>query len=417
MEKNERKTIFDFLTYGFIKILILCTGWIANIFIARKLSVNDYGIISLFMTVSGLFSSIVVGWTNAAFLYYGLKEKKEKNTLSNSFWTRICIVGFMFCLSVIIILLIRGKLSSFVGISCHYEVMAWIVSYFLVDFISTYFLILGKNFLSNLTIVTTKLSLVMMVLLMNLDVQTVIWIYFFSQLSAGVLLIKINKNDIQFCRVDKKWFKSFASFSIYEFFGFIGIYLINYCDILIINFFYDNEAVAKYNIAYSLFSALVGLSYTISNFFSKVVADSLVTKNRHKLFMFFYRTRFWILLLVLGLHIVAYFLIPLIVCVLYGLRYVEVIGILRILLIASFFGYMQSFYIIYYNCKLDNKKAQIINILQSIFNIIFDIIFIKFMGNVKGAAWGTVMAYIVGFAMLGISYERSIYQSSREKLI
>lgn len=408
-----KKRTFDFILYGLTRIVIILIGWFANILIVNKCTVEAYGSFSLFVTIAGFCSAVIIGWTNAAFFYFGLNEKRDNNCLSNTFWSRNVIVGSLLLVGSSLIIIFRNQISIYVGLDVGIQIILWCIFYYFSDVLNVYYLIHGNNMLANLTTGIPKIMLLICVWKLNIgSVKLLIHVYIFTQISSLLVGVRLDKKELALSRTWRKCIGSFLKFSMYEFMGFIGIYLINYCDNIIINLFYTKEYVAKYNVAYTLFSALAGLSYIISNFFSKDVAEYLGKRNEKKLYFFFYRIRWWLLAVVGVLHIIAYSIVPIIIRLLYGNRYIDAIGVLRILLIASFFAYVNVFYVTYYNCKLENKRAQIVNIIQSIINVAADLVFIKYTGNIQGAAWGTVISYIVSAILLASVYEKRIYRDA-----
>ncbi len=411
---NRKKTL-GFFIYTSEQVLIQFVAWLANIIIVRKTAVEDYGSFVLFQSIARLLCSVVAGWTNAAFFYFGLDELNRTGSVNNTVRYRNMITGISGISTVLLFIILNVPITKYVGGNYKIEFFVWVLLFYVADCLATYYLIQGRNQVSNLVNLLPKVTLVIMALCISLNTKSIIYIYCVSQISALLFLIKINKRDIIYKKDDGFDSKAFFRYSMNEFFGFIGVYIINYCDTYLISFFGKVSDVAIYNVAYALFSALIAIGYSISNYFSKIVSTGLQNHDKAATFKFFYKVRFILMGIIIAGHLLLYVLTPSIMQLLYGNRYDGASNVLKILLLASVFNYAQLFYIIYYNCKLNNKMAQIINICQCLVNVVFDLVFIYFMNSMKGAAWGTVVAYMFACVMLAVIYEKGIYADSKMK--
>ena len=54
---------------------------VTNIFIVRKLTVNDYGIFSVAFMFIGLITTFGFSWSSSSILYYGGREKAKQALL------------------------------------------------------------------------------------------------------------------------------------------------------------------------------------------------------------------------------------------------------------------------------------------------------------------------------------------------
>lgn len=82
----------NFILFSLLKVLIMILGLITNIFIVRKLTVNDYGIFSVASMLIGLITTFGFSWSSFSILYYGSKEKAKYGNFNKTFWARNIII-------------------------------------------------------------------------------------------------------------------------------------------------------------------------------------------------------------------------------------------------------------------------------------------------------------------------------------
>lgn len=83
-----------------------------------------------------------------------------------------------------------------------------------------------------------------------------------------------------------------------------------------------------------------------------------------------------------------------IVILFFGDSYINAAYPLQILAINSLLKYYTVFNILIYNCFKKYSTMQSFNILQAVLNIVFDILFIPYLG-IAGAAFGTLISFVV----------------------
>lgn len=197
------------------------------------------------------------------------------------------------------------------------------------------------------------------------------------------------------------------NFSLWQLFGFSGLYFINFGDTAVINYFMTTEDVGIYNAAYKLFNAIAGFSYIISNYYASSIGSYFTAKQYQKLKQFFYRERFLIFALSVAGHILVILFSRPIISILYGDRYSQSTLILNILMVGSIFSFWGVFNMLYYNTNNMHKINQTINIFRAFFNIFLDIILVKRYG-VIGAATATTIAIITSTIISTYYCEASI---------
>lgn len=88
---NSRKRFFLF---SFLRIASMALGLVSNIFIVRKLDVDDYGVFSVALLVVNLLTTFGFSWSSSSILYFGSREKELYGSINKTFWARNIIIFF-----------------------------------------------------------------------------------------------------------------------------------------------------------------------------------------------------------------------------------------------------------------------------------------------------------------------------------
>ena len=387
---NNRR---NFIIYTLLKVLIMVLGLITNIFIVRKLSINDFGIFSVALMFIGLITTFGFSWSSSSILYYGSREKAKTGSLNKTFWVRNIIIAVSLVVTTILFALFRHQINNYIGLDVSFLTLIWLYVSVAEDYLSQYFLAIKKQLMSSLLSITAKIIYLMMIFIFSFDVKTLIILNIISHATVLLYIFGINKSDVGKFEFDKDWFKEVLNFSLWQLFGFSGLYLINFGDTTVIKHFMTTEDVGIYNAAYKLFNAIASFAFVISSYYAGSVSQYFTNNDSKKLKQFFYKERLLIFALSTVAHIVVMIFSKPIITTLYGERYVQSVVIFNILMIGSMFRYLTVFYMLYYNTNKKHKLQQIINIFQAILNVILDIIFIQLFGLI-GPAIATTMAII-----------------------
>lgn len=387
---NNRR---NFIIYTLLKVLIMVLGLITNIFIVRKLSINDFGIFSVALMFIGLITTFGFSWSSSSILYYGSREKAKTGSLNKTFWVRNIIIAVSLVVTTILFALFRHQINNYIGLDVSFLTLIWLYVSVAEDYLSQYFLAIKKQLMSSLLSITAKIIYLMMIFIFSFDVKTLIILNIISHATVLLYIFGINKSDVGKFEFDKDWFKEVLNFSLWQLFGFSGLYLINFGDTAVIKHFMTTEDVGIYNAAYKLFNAIASFAFVISSYYAGSVSQYFTNNDSKKLKQFFYKERLLIFALSTVAHIVVMIFSKPIITTLYGERYVQSVVIFNILMIGSMFRYLTVFYMLYYNTNKKHKLQQIINIFQAILNVILDIIFIQLFGLI-GPAIATTMTII-----------------------
>jgi O-antigen/teichoic acid export membrane protein len=383
----------NFIIFSLLKVLIMMLGLVTNILIVRKMSVNNYGIFSVAFMLTGLITTLGFSWSSSSILYYGSREKAKYGNINKTFWSRNIII---FCSLIVVTLLFsifRKQINGYIGMKLSFLILIWLYVSVSEDYLINYFLATKKQILASALSITAKVIYIILICLISFDVKTLIMLNIISHSTVLLYVFLINKKDIGRFEFDKVWFKEVLNFSIWQLFGFSGLYLINFGDTAVIKYFMTIKEVGVYNSAYKLFDAISALSYVISSYYASNISSYYENKDYKKLKGFFYKERFCIFGLSMAAHIIVMIFSKPIIMLIYGERYLEAAKIFNILMLGSIFRYFSVFYVLYYNTNKKYKVQQTINIVQAVLNVLLDIIFIKKFGLI-GPAIATSISII-----------------------
>jgi len=227
-------------------------GLITNIFIVRKLSVNDFGMFSIALMLIGLITTFGFSWSSSSILYYGSREKAKTGSINKTFWARNIIIAVSLVVTSVLFALFRHQINDYIGLDVAFLILIWLYISVAENYLSQYFLAVKKQLLSSMLSITAKVIYLVMIFIFTFDVKTLIMLNIISHATVLLYIFGINKSDVGKFEFDKDWFKEILNFSLWQLFGFSGLYLINFGDTAVIKHFMTTEDVGIYNAAYKL---------------------------------------------------------------------------------------------------------------------------------------------------------------------
>lgn len=383
-----------FIKYMAIKITSLFLQLLTTVVIVRKLSVQQYGIYSLAMVFIGLATTFGISWSSSVILYFGVKEKNKTGTMTKTFWSRTIILFFSSCIVILLLLIFESKINSYIGGNLVKLIIIFFIFNCLQSYFQYYLLAVNKQIASALLSLLSGLLYFLFVILISFDAKLLVKLNLFSLLIWLFALIFFRKEDILSFKYDREYLKKIFSFSVAQLAGVVGLYVINFGDNFVIKYYLTVEDVAVYNVGYKMFNVLAGISYFISSFYAPRITNSIVKKNHDDLCELYYKQRKVFLGIFFLGHVFLLLASKYIIPVLFGEKYIISANIFAILIIGSFFVFVNVFYIPFYNATNRYYILQMINIIQALTNIMLDFILVKTIG-IYGAAVATVTAITI----------------------
>lgn len=403
-----------FINFSLLRFMATFLGLISNIVIVRKLSIDNYGVFSVATMVIGLATTFGFSWSSSSILFYGSKEKEVYGNLNKTFWARNIIIFSSMLIVSVLFFIFRDVVNAYIGIEASLLILFWLIVSVAEDYLNQYFLATDKQVLSSVLSITAKTIYILAILIFSFNVRQLILLNILSHASVFIYIFAIDKRDIGKFEFDKEWFKDILNFSLWQLFGYSGLYLINFGDIFVIKLFMSNTEVGIYNVAYKLFNSIANFSFVISSFYAASVTKSFSSNNKTNIKSFFYKERLYIMIAILIIHVLVIAFSNQIIILLYGERYLVAANIFKILMVGSLFRFAGVFYMLYYNSVKKHNIQQLINIVRAILNILLNFILVKQFGLI-GAAIATTSVIILSFIFSFIYCEKEIKKIIEEE--
>lgn len=407
---NMLKSRQNFIVYSGLRILTMLLGFASNIFIVRKINLEEFGAYSLAIMVLGLAVNLGFSWHASSVIYFGTKELSlRKNKLNQTFWARnIILIGSLFLTSIVFVVF-RNSLNNFIGYKLAYMILLWLYIRVLGDYLVNYYLTVSKQVLASIIQITSKVIFLVIIIIFKLNVFILVEAGIFSEAVTLVFLVNVNWKQLFPRRVPIKWFKEILNFSLWQLFGFIGLYVVNFGDNYVIKLYMTNKGIGIYNLAYQLFLGVCALSGIITSFFVPKLGKFISEDNKAGLRKFFYKERTILMLFIFVGHLILFIFSKQILLIIYSQKGMEAVGIFRILMVASLFSFYSAFYFPIYNLMKKYMVLQVINIVQATINILLDFILIRKF-QIYGPAIATTVAVFISCILTALYGEFIIKQ-------
>lgn len=387
----EKKDLIFFVA---LKIFDLAIAFFINLKIINLLSVEEYGIYNIILSVLGILVTFGFSWTSSSLLYFGTEEKAKYDSLNRTFWARNIILFFSYFILLLFFFIFQKNINQYIGIPVTYFLIFWILVKGISDYLVYYFLAIEKRNTSSLINISARIALLLLLFFKEIDIYKLLFYSIVSDLIPVFFIIRVNKNDFGSFVFDRDIFKRILSFGFWQLFGFAGLYLINFGDNLVIKHYLGTENVGIYNVSYKLFMAISGFSYLLNAYYAPKVVKIIQSCHIEELQQIFYRDRKYIFFLLIFPHLIIILSSSFIIEYIFGVRYSLAAMSTAILTLGSIVRYYTSFNILVYNCFKKYHIMQILNLGQSILNVILDVIFVPRLG-ITGAAIGTVSSIVL----------------------
>lgn len=187
-------------------------------------------------------------------------------TLTKHFGQEI-LLFFSLIITTLIFIIFRNAINNYVGMKLLFLLLIWLYVSLAEDYLSQYFLATKKQILSTMLSATAKIIYLILVFIVPFDVKTLIELNIISHATVLLYIFWIDKKDISKIEFDKLWLKEVLNFSLWQLFGFSGLYIINFGDTAVIKHFLTTEDVGIYNVAYKLFNAIANFAFVISSYY------------------------------------------------------------------------------------------------------------------------------------------------------
>ncbi len=395
--KTLSNNIFKtFSLYTFANALVAASMFLLIPFMTRKLDIESLGYVFLFQSFLAVFF-IIVGLGSQSIIQTMFHKSQSK---FGSYVSSAIMNSFLVWLFLSIFIYFNTSLFKFLFLEFHHVVFIAVFFsffYFIQNLVQSIMqtMEMPKNYF---LLAVTYAMLIFFVTIIYLYLIQPIWYARIWGIGIGILvslllsIYFLNRINLTFPSVSKMWeLLSVGSFVIIHSFAML---LINQTDRLLIGSLLDPSQVGIFGVPAQLASSISVIGSGISMAFAPMLYKALSKKNNDSYRMALdVRNKAIVALFIITLFIVIgiFFLSDLILGQEFPFNFEVFLILISAYLLFGFYHFFSSYFYFF-------KKTKMLSLLTfsiAILNIVFSYLLIPLLG-IKGAAIGTLLAYILG---------------------
>jgi len=312
------KNIIKFVNFSALSLLSQITLLMTNILLANRLSGDDYGKYSLFMSIASFGILISVQWHSSMVQFLGSKEISLKGNMNQTNSLRIFLTVIFTLVCIVLILLFGNQIDSYIGVKIHILLIFFIISKVISELLIVYLYTIRKNQISAIFLFIVEIMIFATLVYLKIELISSITIMTLLNLFNVILFRFVNKQDFVLQKIDKSLLETNLKFAIWQLVGSLSIYIMSYGDNYIIRSLFTFKEIGVYSSAFRLYSSLFLASNIILNFYASDVSGSYHSKDKRRFFQIYKFERKLILILVLIIHIFLFIFSDNLFRILYG---------------------------------------------------------------------------------------------------
>ncbi len=260
--KEIKNAWWDYVSILSSQVASFPLGILYISFVTRKLGPENWGILTIFMSIIQLAFCLAINWTSASIVRFGKEEFLENGHMRQTVWARSAIVFTILLIFSFLIFILKGPLANYIGLpeQAFLLILPMLLAYSLYDFLTWILKAMGlmKQFALSLVLRQAALILLLIPLIFmafSLNVQNVMSIEILSYFFICVFCIFFLKLSY-FFPLEKRGgkVKNILVYSWPMIFTFIFGYTTNWMDVYFIKYFLSNYHVGVYQAAYRMMS-------------------------------------------------------------------------------------------------------------------------------------------------------------------
>lgn len=106
----------NFLAVSLWNYGALGASLLINIVLTRRLGVDQFGRLSLFLMVSQVLVLLISNWTQVGLIRNASQEFATEGSVSRTFWARVTIVAPLAGVALIVLMMVRGQLAAYLDV-------------------------------------------------------------------------------------------------------------------------------------------------------------------------------------------------------------------------------------------------------------------------------------------------------------
>lgn len=398
-----------FIFFSSFQLFGQVLGLSMSILFTWKLTVEDFGIYNLSLSVMSILLTLSFSWSSSLFTFYGTRMNVTRNNVEEIVYTRLRILLVTIPILIFTFFALKEYIAGFTSLDTKivYLILVWVFLRMSQEFLIYYYIAIDKRILSSTISVFNRTMTIVLVLILYSSFNDILIIIVLAEAVSLFYWFFIRRKDFNIQNRKMSQLSKYIKFSLWQLFGYIGIYIVNFGDNLFIRIFLDINAIAVYNSAYKIFSGIFVLANVFSSFFVADVAKFIEKKEHRSLKKFYYNTRFNLLIMIFLVHLLIFVFSPYIFSMLFPVAYYRAYLSFRILLIASMTRYITVFQMMFLNLTNRFRVQQSFNIVTAILNMVLNLFFVPVFGIV-GAAISTSVSYTLLLILSSLYTESKI---------
>ncbi len=396
--KKEIKQGTQFISFLVLQAIGQIVIMAIPLLLAEILNTEAFGLYSYSEFVLFLGLSFFVLTPRTALVVYGNQEFPQTGGIHKTTLALMLFAAIALSATILIFILLKNQICRFTMLSSGqviYLLLAFI-GWMLKDFFATLQYCMNRRHTAAFTDLLFGLTALSLVIFLCTTERLNLKNIFISYFIAGVICCIVSFFIIDIKKIfplqpDKKWLKDISIYALWNFLGVMSVYLINWGGLAFLRYSNSTADAAVYNISYKFFKGFVILVYMIPAYFLPHISANIDKAGTIEGLLKHKRPR---IMLLGGIGIViAYFMMPFVLKLLYAEKFLSAVPVINLLLAATVLLLYSTFYLTILTAAKAYKFLQFANISQATINIGLNFILIPQFGII-GAAWATVIAYI-----------------------
>ncbi|MFW6133971.1 MAG: oligosaccharide flippase family protein [Elusimicrobiota bacterium] len=406
-KKDVKKSGFDYAALVSSRILKIIIAVISVPIITRILGPEGYGRLNLFYMIGSLGMTFLISWLVMPTVRFGKEEFVKTGRLNKVFWSLNLMMVLGLLIGVVVYLIFRNKINSYIGIEDG-KVIIYLIIYFLLIALSEYmnriFIATGKIDKSAVLEVLPKALLLIPLIYFfikgKVEVLTLIILALTTQGLALIISTKWFKAKlIRPLKIDTGLTKNMFIFAYPFFFSATASYIVQYIDLIVIKKYMPVADVGIYSLSYNIAAHLKQLVAAASIVMTPIIIGLYAEKRKDLLkdyVRIFIPQGIFLWSVVLCGFLIA---IPFIMPVFFEESFSRSIIPVQILLCGLLVNGIRGFYSGILTAFKLSKIIMVVIIVIAFVNLLGDVVLVPLIG-INGAALSSAIAFSIG----GVGY-------------
>ena len=380
-------------------------GAISSLIYGVIFSKTDIAIISIFEMFVQFVVSVGFNWSSVGVIRFGKTEIEEKGTLNQVTGIRLQIFTPPVLIILLGLFLFQDNVKQYIGISSNLTVLLLGVNILLLvfhDHITQLFTTLENHKANAFFFISVSLFKILILISFALHVLELDVVTYLALNILGLFILIIWRLSL----IKKKYFWPlfkfyeqeeyirFFKFVAPQFFGFVGVFLINWIDTIVIKEYCSLDDLGAYNYLYSIFVKFAMVALIINTVFFPRILSWKLNSDENKIGDYLKRVPIIVFISALSFSSLFCLIFPSLFDFIFDGKFEVAYASFQIILYALPLYYLSISLVPILNAYDKVIVVQLANIIAAVTNYAVDIYYVPKVGII-GGAYGTITAEIV----------------------